>query len=146
MVIAGEGGSIRRCADGEVVFREGDEGTHLYVINEGAVRIRKDGDIVATVVAEFGPGEMFGESAIIEHRPRSASAIAVGETELSLYDRESFLEALRQDPELALRAMGALTERLRVTTQRLQDVCTQHVLDRAEMILTERAILEAELS
>lgn len=146
MRVLGEGGTLRVYEDGETVFREGDPGTHLYLICSGAVRIRKEGELVSTIVAELGPGEMFGESAIIEHRPRSATVTAVGPTELALYDREAFLEALQRDPELALRAMGAMTERLRVTTGRLQDVCTQHVLDRAEMVLTERAILEAELS
>lgn len=146
MRILGDGGMLRKYADGEVVFSEGDPGSHLYLVCSGSVRIRKDGELIDVVVAELGVGEMFGESAIIEHRPRSASAVAVGDTELALYDRESFLQALGEDPELALRAMGALTERLRITTQRLQDLCTQHVLDRADMILTERAILEAELS
>jgi len=142
----GEDGTLRVYADGETIFREGDAGTHLYLVKSGMVHIRKEGDLVATVVAELGEGEMFGESAIIEHRPRSATAIAAGKTELALYDRQAFLDALADDPELALRAMAALTGRLRLTTQRLQDVCTQHVLDRAEMALTERAILQAELS
>lgn len=146
MRILGEGGTLRVFADGETIFSQGDTGHHLYRILSGKVHIRKEGDLVATVVAELGEGEMFGESAIIEDRPRSATAIAAGETELALYDREAFLSALRDDPELALRAMTALTERLRITTERLQDVCTQHVLDRAEMALTERAILQAELS
>lgn len=145
MRLASDDSSVVRYEDGEIVFAEGDEGLYLYVIIEGGVRIRKEGDLVATVVAEFGPGEMFGESAIIEQRPRSATAMAVGDTELACYDRASFLEELTSDPELALRAMSALVERLRLTTDRLQHLATQHVLDRAEMVLTERAILESEL-
>jgi len=141
-----EGGSVVRYSDGETVFEEGDEGLYLYVIISGAVRIRKDGELVTTVVAELEPGEMFGESAIIEQRPRSATALAVGATELACYDRASFLDALSDDPELALRAMSALIGRLRVTTERLQDLATQHVLDRAEMALTDRAILQSELA
>jgi CRP-like cAMP-binding protein len=69
----------------------------------------------------------------------------VGDTELASYDREEFIEALRSDPELALDAMRAMAQRLRVTTERLQHLATQHVLDRAEMALTEKALLEAEL-
>jgi len=141
-----EGGSVVRFADGETVFGEGDEGLYLYVIISGAVRIRKEGKLVTTVVAELGKGEMFGESAIIEHRPRSATALALGETELALYDKAAFLRALSDDPELALRAMSALIGRLRLTTERLQELATQHVLDRAEMALTDRAILQSELA
>ncbi len=146
MRLESDGGTVRAYDDGDVIFTEGDDGLYLYVIISGAVSIRKEGDLVATVVAELGAGEMFGESAIIEHRPRSATAVAVGATELACYDRQAFLDALADDPELALRAMGALIERLRVTTEQLQHLATQHVLDRAEMALTERAILESELS
>jgi CRP-like cAMP-binding protein len=146
MRLGSDGGTIVAYADGEVVFSEGDEGLYLYMVVSGTVRIRKRGDLVSTTVAELGPGEMFGESAIIEHRPRSADAVAVGATELACYDRHAFLEALSEDPELALRAMSALIERLRLTTGRLQELATQHVLDRAEMALTERAILESELA
>ncbi len=116
------------------------------MIINGAVRIRKEGSVVATVVAELGAGEMFGESAIIEHRPRSATALALGDTELACYDKASFLDALGEDPALALRAMSALIGRLRVTTEQLQGLATQHVLDRAEMALTERAILQNDLA
>ncbi len=141
-----EGGSVVRYADGDTVFNEGDEGLYLYAIISGGVRIRKEGALVATVVAELGPGEMFGESAIIEQRPRSATALAAGDTELACYDKTAFLDALSEDPELALRAMSALIGRLRITTERLQDLATQHVLDKAEMVLTERAILQNELA
>lgn len=140
------GSSVVRFADGDTVFSEGDEGLYLYAIISGGVRIRKEGALVTTVVAELGPGEMFGESAIIEHRPRSATALAVGDTELACYDKAAFLDALSEDPELALRAMSALIGRLRITTERLQDLATQHVLDKAEMALTDRAILQNELA
>ena len=141
-----DGGSVVRYTDGDTVFCEGDEGLYLYAIISGGVRIRKEGSLVTTVVAELGPGEMFGESAIIEHRPRSATALAVGDTELACYDKAAFLDALSEDPELALRAMSALIGRLRTTTERLRDLATQHVLDKVEMALTERAILQNELS
>ncbi|MCX8007931.1 MAG: cyclic nucleotide-binding domain-containing protein [Coriobacteriia bacterium] len=138
-------GRLVKLSDGETVFEEGSEGDRMYVVLRGAVRIKKRGTVVDTVVGEIGPGEMFGESAILEERPRSATAVAVGETELASYDRREFLEALRNDPELALAAMRAMAERLRTTTERLQQLATQHVLDRAEVALTEKALLEAEL-
>lgn len=138
-------GRLLAFSDGETVFEEGDEGDRMFVVLKGCVRIKKRGTHVETVVAEMGPGEMFGESAVLEERPRAATAVAVGDTELASYDREEFLDALRSDPELALSAMRALAERLRLTTERLQHLATQHVLDRAEMALTEKALLEAEL-
>lgn len=132
--------------DGEVVFRQGDPAECLYLIQSGAIRIRKEGDLVTTVVAELGEGEMFGESGLLEVRPRAATALAVGDTQLACYDRQTFLDALREDPELALRAMAALMERLRHTTETLQQLATQHVLDRTDLALTQRAILESALA
>lgn len=139
-------GVMRTYEDGDAVFEQGEPGEHLYIVVEGGVRIRKAGDLVATVVAEFGPGDMFGEQALVENQPHSASAEAVGHTEIALYDKETFLAALRDDPELALRVIQSLSSRLRSTTEQLQRVCTQYVLDRTEMALTQKAILENELT
>ena len=139
-------GEVLEFADGDIVFAEGDDSTCLYLIQRGGIRIRKEGELVATVVAELGQGEMFGESGLIEERPRSATAVALGPTTLACYSRETFLQALREDPELALRAMAALIERLRTTTDQLQKLATQHVLDRTDLALTQKAILESELS
>lgn len=146
MTFSDDGGELRTYYDGEVIIAEGTEGQHLYVVLSGAVRIRKSGDLVATVMAELSPGEMFGEQALIDRKPHFASAYAVGDTSLALYDRGTFLAALREDPELAMRVLESLSNRLRTTTERLQQVCTLHVLDRTELALTQKAILESELS
>lgn len=137
--------SVRVYEDGEHVFREGEPGEHLYLVLEGRVAIRKDGDPVATVVAEFGPGDMLGEQSLVDERPHSASAVSVGRSEIALYDKESFLDSLRTDPELALRVIKSLSSRLRSTTEQLQRVCTQYVLDRTEIALTERAVITNDL-
>jgi CRP-like cAMP-binding protein len=70
------GGRLLRFDEGDVVFDEGDEGDTLYIVLEGGVRIRKAGDFYTTVLAECGPGEMFGELALIDTQPHSASAVA----------------------------------------------------------------------
>lgn len=140
------GGSMLRYRDGEVVFAEGDVSDVVYVIVRGAVRIRKEGEPVATVVAELRPGELFGESALVAGRTRSATATAVGDTELASYERDAFLEALGADPESAVRAIILLAERLRVATGRLHQLATQYVLDQTDIALTEKAVLESELS
>lgn len=140
-----EPGTTRTYGDGEIVFREGELGEHLFVVLSGGVRIRKEGDLVATVLGELTPGEMFGEITLLDRRPHSATAIAVGDTELAVYDQDAFLSALRRDPELALRVIASLTTRLRSSNEQLQQVCTQHVLDRTEMALIQKAVLESEL-
>ena len=138
-------GETRTYANGETIFAEGDAGSHLFVVLSGAVVIRTRGDVVNTVVAEIGPGEMFGEQALLDRKPHGASAEAVGETTLALYDKDMFLSSLREDPELALRVLESMSARLRTTTERLQQLCTLHVLDRTELALTQKAILESEL-
>ncbi len=133
-------------ADGETIFEEGGVAESVYVVLRGAVRIRKRGDLVATVVAELGEGEIFGEQALIEGRPHGASAVAVGPTEVAAYDTGSFMRALHSDASFALNVMRSLSERLRETTERLQQACTQHVLDQTEIVLTQKAVLESDSS
>jgi CRP/FNR family transcriptional regulator, cyclic AMP receptor protein len=140
------GGTVVRFRDGDVVFVEGDPARHLFVVTEGRVVIRKEGGIVATVVAELGPGEMFGETALIGQRSHAATAVALGDAVLAAYDRDAFLAALRTDPELALRVIESLSGRLRETTQKLQSLCTQYVLDKTEMALVERAVLHGGIT
>jgi CRP-like cAMP-binding protein len=139
-------GSLLRFGDGETIFAEGDPAQSVYIVVSGGVEIRKPGEPVATVVAELGPGDVFGESALLADRPRSAQATAMGETELACYDRDTFLDAIRSDPDLAVRIISTLAERLHVATERLHRLATQHVLDKTDIALTEKAVLESELS
>lgn len=140
------GGTIRRFADGETIFLEGEEGYHLHIVVSGAVRIRKHGELVSTTLGELGPGTMFGEQALVDERPHSATAEAVGPTEVALYDKATFLDRLREDPALALRVIESMSARLRSTTEALHRVCEEYVLGRTELALTEQALLDAELS
>lgn len=145
MGLAENAGEIREYTDGDVIFDEGTPGDFLYIVIAGAVEVRKHGDIVDTVLAEFGPGDMFGELALVDSKPHSARATASGPTALRLFDRDSFAAALADDPELALGVIGSLAVRLRDTTDKLQSIATQHVLDRAEAILVQKAVLESDL-
>jgi len=139
-------GIVKQYEDGDVVFSEGSTGEHLYVVLEGGIAIRKHGELFTSVIAEFGESEIFGEMALFEQRPHSASATAVGLTTVALYDRDTFVAALVDDPELALRVIGSLSSRLRDTTEKLQQIATQHILDRTEMALVQRAVLESDIS
>jgi CRP/FNR family transcriptional regulator len=147
MELTESGGTVRSYEDGETIIEEGDEGHFLYIVLNGTVLIRKQGgELFETVLAECSPGEMFGELAMIDFRPHSASAVAVGDTELALYDRETFLNTIREDPEFSLRVISSLGERLRATTEQLQRMCGEYVRDRAEIALVQKAVLEGEIS
>ncbi|MCL5096187.1 MAG: cyclic nucleotide-binding domain-containing protein [Candidatus Omnitrophica bacterium] len=105
---------LKRFAAGQVIFREGDLGDCLYVIAEGRVQI----SVVLEpqkqqIISRFGPGDFFGEMAVLDNSPRSASAIAEVETQLWHIPRKGLLLLLERLPELAFGLMREFSQRLR---------------------------------
>ena len=97
---------------GHIVFREGDDGSEMYIIESGAVdilRAARGGEPLATL----GPGDFFGEMAILEDQPRFASAIARAPTKLLRIDRAAFPGVIAGNVEIAIRIMRKLAGRLR---------------------------------
>ncbi|HXQ59564.1 MAG TPA: cyclic nucleotide-binding domain-containing protein [Acidimicrobiales bacterium] len=99
----------RTVAAGETIYREGDEGTHMFGVVAGAVELRKG----AAVVASLGPNDVFGERALIDNLPRNLNAVATVETTLAEIDRGLFLFLVHETPTFALGIMAALASRLR---------------------------------
>lgn len=106
------GDTIVRFTDGKVIFLKGASGDHAYVVKSGKVEIREGGRALECV----GPGGLFGEMAMIDAGPRSASAVAVGETDLILLDRPTFDALVRDVPDFARNVMRLMAKRLRATT------------------------------
>ena len=104
------------------IFHAGDEGATMYIILHGAVKIfvpALDGREV--VLAVHRAGDLFGEMALLDDEPRSASASTMEDTEMLTLNRADFLEVLNSHP-VALRAIiDVLVERLRATNQSIQD-------------------------
>ena len=107
----GFGGRRVSYAEGGVIFIKGDEGDHAYVVAGGNIEIREGGRVIETM----GPGELFGEMAVIDSEPRSASAVAVGPTELLVVDRAEFERRLSEEPDFAIKVMRLMARRLRAT-------------------------------
>ena len=101
-------GKRRSYEPGDVLVREGSGGTALYVILSGSVRVERGGQ----TVGQLGPNDFFGELALIEEEPRSASVVAVDKTECLLFVAWEFRALLDEHPELAVPIMRALIERL----------------------------------
>jgi len=119
---------IRRAAPGSVVFRAGDDGDAMYFIEGGRVRIHvhdADGDDVT--LAELGDGDFFGEMAIINGKPRSADATVTQQATLAVLSREHFLDFVRHNPDVAIKMLGAVAERLRRTDDLLRQRVTRNV-------------------
>src|SRR5215475_13585464 len=94
---------------GETIFREGDPADELYVIQKGEVEVRRDGRVLDTLAEK----QIFGEMALIDHAPRSATAIALSDVVLVPVAEKQFLFLVSQTPYFALNVMRALARRLR---------------------------------
>jgi CRP/FNR family cyclic AMP-dependent transcriptional regulator len=98
---------------GSVIFREGDEAHELFVIKSGQVRIQ----LGNRTLAELSANDVFGEMALIDNEPRSATALAVTDVELVAVSEKQFLFLVGQTPYFALKVMRVLAQRLRVTNK-----------------------------
>ena len=107
---------------GHVVFNEGDLGQHMYAIVEGSVEIR-EGDILLDTL---GAGDYFGEMALIDKSPRSATAIAKTETKLAEVDLTGFQRLVAQTPYFALDVMSTMAERIRRANARIAGSSHKH--------------------
>lgn len=105
--------SVRLYQTGEVILRENDHGDAAYIIERGRVEVTKELDGRPVHLAFLGTGEIFGEMAILEDKPRSATVTAVEETAVRAIDREEFFRSLRSNSDMALRLVRTLFERLR---------------------------------
>lgn len=96
-------------AKGEVLFRTGDPGHAMYIVSRGEVEIFiKDHAGQKITLTEARPGDVFGELAMLDAGPRSASAVAAEDTELIELDREDLLLLVTKRPEAALHMLGAM--------------------------------------
>src|SRR3954470_18458217 len=105
---------------GEHIFREGDLGTEMYIINEGKVEILNVVGDEEQVLAVLEKGDFFGEMAVLEDLPRAASARAVTDVKLLQINGSTFDQLLRNNPEIAVRMMRKLARRLRETDDLLR--------------------------
>lgn len=95
---------------GEVVFTEGEQGDRLFIVISGLVQVWKNhGSPNASLLSEYGPGRLFGEMALVDRLPRSATALAVEHTSLLSLSREDFRGLVTQYPELAMSVMRSLS-------------------------------------
>jgi len=111
----------QRYRKSQVIFEEGSIGSEMYLIHSGKVllSVRHDENRHSPLVV-LNPGDFFGEMALVDDSPRSATASAVEDnTELIVVDRARFLFMVRQQPEFALSLMHTLCQRLRDMDKRL---------------------------
>lgn len=116
-------GRVRRYNAGTTIFHEGDPGDALYVVVDGRVRItRLSGSGSEATLAIVSKGDCFGEFALLDSRPRSATATAQMPTRTFVVSREDFREWVRQRPEASLALLETLSLRLRRTDEAITDL------------------------
>ena len=108
--------NFKKYDDGDIIFEQGDEGTFMYAVVQGEVEMRV-GDKFVTSVRE---NEFFGEMAVLDNEPRSATAHAIESTTLAVITKDRFLEMLRQDHDFSLQIIRVLINRLRAETKMKQ--------------------------
>jgi CRP-like cAMP-binding protein len=102
----------KRCPAGTVLFREGEAGEVMYVVQTGRVRISKTGKEGDKTLALLGPGEFFGEMAILNNKPRSATAVVEEDAKLLELDAGTFEQMIVSNAEIAVRLIRKLARRL----------------------------------
>ncbi len=103
----------RTYSDGEVIFKEGDKGKGMYVIQSGKVKISKmtpAGEITLNVI---GNGDIFGEMALFDKLPRSATATAVGDARILSVDNSKLFTLISRDPTTAFKIIETMSSRIR---------------------------------
>lgn len=109
-------------SDQEIICHQGEPGDCMYVIQSGEVEvIREEGDIVVTV-GELETGDVFGEMAIFEKQPRSATVRSKGTTRVLTLDKRSFLKRVHEDPSLAYKIMQKMSHTIRLLDEELEQL------------------------
>lgn len=137
----------RSFVQGEFVFWEGDAPDSFYIVIEGRVKVLKHSSLGKEfIIAFFGPGDIFGEVAVFQDKPYPASAQAAADTKVLRIRREDFLSFVAQRPQVVLRIISVLGERLRDAQGRLKDLAGERVEQRlARTLLMLSAKLGATL-
>lgn len=102
-------------ADGEAICRQGEHADAMYVVQEGVLHVFREEDGIETLVGQLGPGAIFGEMAIFDRQPRSATVCAAGAARVLTLDKRAFLRQIHDDPTL----VWLILERMSLNVRRL---------------------------
>lgn len=138
----GRGMRARRFRRGEVIFHQGDPGDALFIVMGGAIKIMlpsETGD--EAILATLRPGDVFGELALLDGAPRSATAVALEATETLILPRDQFRELLATEPAIRDALLASIAAELRRLTNHVEEL---HFLDITGRLASRLARLAAE--
>lgn len=112
----------REFPKGAVLFKEGEPGKEMYVVQSGKVNITKTVRDTEKVLATLGPGEFFGEMSILNNKPRSAGAVMAEDGKLLVIDPRTFEAMIRGNVEIAVRLIKKLSDRLQEADDQIENL------------------------
>jgi CRP/FNR family cyclic AMP-dependent transcriptional regulator len=101
----------RKFKTGDIILGKGEGGVGFYLIVDGSVEVKSDSDILA----KLGPGQFFGEMAVLDNQPRSADVVAAEPSRCFIVSEWSFKALISENPRIALKMIQELVRRLRDT-------------------------------
>jgi uncharacterized membrane protein len=127
----------RKFAAGQMIMNQGDAGTAMYIIASGHVNIHLPGEASRRIsLKDVTDGEYFGELALFDDKPRSASAVATADATLLELDRQTLSSYLSQRPHAAMMLLRTMAQRLRETNEMLSQRAAKNALEEIEGKLT----------
>jgi len=127
-----------KISKGGILFKEGDEGEHVYVIVDGKLKLgTASGDGRENLLSILGPGEMFGELSLFDPGPRTSTATAVTDAKLLSLSHEKLIPWLKGNPEVSLHLLARLAQRLRRTNEAVGDLVFSDVPGRVAKALID---------
>lgn len=133
----------KRFVKNTVVINEGDNSDSLYVILSGRVKIYlSDEDGKEVILNNQGPGDYFGELALIDEEPRSASVMTTEDCKLSIINKHDFAACLQKHPEIALSLIKDLSQRMRSLTENVKSLALMDVYGRVARTLLNLSVEE----
>ena len=110
----------RQYNDNDIIIKQGEEGTCLFVIQEGKVGVFHETGEKEIQIAELGEAEFFGEMGLFEKDVRSCTVRSIGESKILTIDKKNFYKTIQKDPSLAYRLLEKMSNRLRETNKKLK--------------------------
>lgn len=107
---------------GTVLFSEGEPGKVMYVVQVGRVTVSKKVGEIEKILSSMGPGEFLGEMALLNHKPRSATATCTEDSKLLVIDAKTFEAMIRGNAEIAIRMIKKLADRLAGSNEQIENL------------------------
>ena len=124
-------------AKNTIIISEGDQSASLYVLLSGKVKVfLQDGEGKEVVLNYQGPGEYFGEMALLDDEPRSASVMTVEKSTFMVISKQEIKQILRDHPDIAFGLIKGLVLRLRLLTENVKDLALTDVYGRVVKLLS----------